>query len=120
MPVRLLQTNLMKSKGKSKSPGRPLHFLKEWREFRHLTQEALAAAVGTSKSVISLIESGGRKLSDKWARRLAIPLKVRPGWLLDQDPYEMSTSILEVWGSIPEDQQAQAIMVLKTFVKKSQ
>lgn len=111
----------MKSKAKPKRQKRPLdkppHFLKEWREHKQLTQEQLADLVGTDKSVISLLESGGRGLSDKWARRLAEALQIKPGWLLDHSPDSLPTSIFEVWAAIPDDRQAQAIRVLQTFTK---
>jgi len=109
----------MKKKGKSGKSAQPDHFLKEWREFRRMTQEQLADAVDTTKGVISLLESGDRGLSDKWARRLAPALQTQPGWLLDYDPETLPTSILEVWASIPADQQEQAIKVLQTFIKKA-
>lgn len=93
----------------------PLHYLLQWREYRSMTQEALAEAVGTTKGVISLLESGNRGLSDKWARRLAPALRTRPGWLLDHDPHTLPSDILEVWSAIPVERQAQAIKVLETF-----
>lgn len=65
-----------------------LHYLRQWREFRRMTQEQLADAVGTSKAVISLLESENRGLSDKWAHRLAKPLRTTPGALFDYDPQE--------------------------------
>lgn len=103
---------------KKRKSEQPLHFLKEWREFRSLTQEQLASEVGTDKSVISLLESGGRGLSDKWARRLAGPLRTSAGMILDHDPNRLPTSILEIWGEVPEDQKDQARAVLETFRKR--
>lgn len=103
---------------KKHKPDQPLHFLKEWREFRGFTQENLAEAVGTDKSVISLLESGGRGLSDKWARRLSGPLRTSAGMILDHDPNSLATSILEIWGEVPDDQKAQAQAVLETFRKR--
>lgn len=105
----------MTKNGKPKKRAAPLHFLKEWREFRELSQEQLADSVGTTKGVISLIESGDRGLSDKWARRLAPALRTRPGWLLDHDPNSIPSDLLEVWSAIPVERQSQAIKVLETF-----
>lgn len=111
-----MQTSHMAKKAPPKKTG-PLHFLKEWREFREMSQEALADAIvpKTTKGVISLIESGDRGLSDKWARRLAPALRTRPGWLLDHDPHTLPTDILEVWSAIPVERQVQALQVLETF-----
>lgn len=106
---------------------KPLHYLKEWREFRRLTQEALADAVETTKGTISLLEKGAnprsggvraQSLSDKWARRLAIPLKTTAGMLFDHDPNSLPTDILEIWTSIPDEVKPQAKIILETFRRK--
>jgi transcriptional regulator with XRE-family HTH domain len=121
---------------RTKGPERPLHFLKEWREFRNMTGEQLANAVNeyepglnTNKGTISLLEGGARpeptlpgaqkkraqRLSDKWAKRLAAALKTTPGMLLDHDPNTLGTDILEIWGNIPDDVKPQALTILETF-----
>ena len=92
--------------------------LRAWREHRRLTQTKLAEAVGTTGAVISLLESGERGLSDKWLRRLAPVLGTSSGHLLDVDPHDISTDILEIWAEIPEDRREQARDVLKAFRTK--
>jgi transcriptional regulator with XRE-family HTH domain len=77
------------------------NFVKQWREFRGLTQARLAEAVGTTGAVISLIESGRRRLSDKWANKIAPVLSTRPGHLFDTDPNEADLDILEIWTELP-------------------
>lgn len=108
----------MASKGKSKKAAASLNYLREWREFRHMTQEQLAVEAKTTKAVISLLESGDRGLSDKWLRRLAGPLRARPGWILDHDPNDLPTNVFDAWAAIPEEMQSQALRVLETFSKK--
>lgn len=103
------------AKGKGNEREGPLHFLREWREFRRMTQQQLADAVDTDKSVISLLESGGRGLSDKWARRLAPALHTTPGYLLDHDPEDLPTSILDIWADIPEENRDMAVRALEIF-----
>lgn len=98
-------------------PPRPLHYLKEWREFRQMTQEKLAELVGTDKSVISLKETGNRGLGDKWARRFAPHLQTTPGWIIDHDPNDLPTDILEIWNDIPDEAKPQAAAVLRTFAR---
>lgn len=125
--VCVLQTNYMARKVKSELPPAPLHFLKEWREFRKLTQEQLADAVDTNKSQIWLLEASAfekgeknkRGLSPKWARRLAKALRIQPGWLLDHDPNNLSPDLIEVWAGIPKDRQDQAIKTLQSFMRKT-
>ena len=100
-----------------RSPER--NYLRAWREHRHMTQTKLAEAVGTTGAVISLLEAGERGLSDKWLRRLAPVLGTRPGHLLEVDPNDVSTDILDIWNQIPEAQREQAKDVLRTFRAKS-
>ena len=89
--------------------------LRAWREHRGLTQARLAEAVGTTGAVISLLESGDRGLSDKWLRKLAPVLGTRPGHLLELDPAEASSDIMDIWADIPEERRDQAREVLATF-----
>lgn len=91
------------------------NFLRAWREHRKMTQVALAEAIGTTGAVISLLEAGERRLSDKWLRRIAPVLKTRPGHLLELDPADAPSDILEIWAEIPEERREQARDVLRTF-----
>ena len=91
------------------------NYLRPWREFKGLTQAKLAEAIGTTGAVISLIEAGERRLSDKWANKIAPVLGIR----VDTDPNDIDTDILEIWTEIPEDRRNQAREVLKTFRVKA-
>lgn len=91
--------------------------LRAWREFRRMSQAELAEQAGTTASVISLLESGDRKLSPKWLNRLAPPLHTTPGYMLDHDPNDLATNVLEVWASIPTEDRAQALKVIEAFRK---
>ena len=78
------------------------NYLRAWREYRGMTQAQLAAVVGTEGSVISLLESGDRGLSDRWLRPLAHALKTTPGVLLDFDPQTVDEVMLELWSRAPD------------------
>jgi len=52
------------------------HPIKVWREYRELSQEALADTVGVGKSYISQIESGKKNGSAKRLKAIANTLKV--------------------------------------------
>lgn len=80
-----------------------------------MTQDELAAAVETSKSVISDLERGNLQLSPKWLRRLAPVLKTQPGHILDHDPADLDNDVLEIWASIKDKEQA--LLVLKSFAR---
>lgn len=81
--------------------GRGSNHLRAWREHRGLTQSQLAAIIGTEGSVISLLESGTRGLSDKWLQRLAKALEVPPGLLLDVEPGAVDAAMLDLWARVP-------------------
>lgn len=101
----------------SRTPER--NYLRAWREHRRMTQTKLAEAVGTTGAVISLLESGDRGLSHKWLAKLAPVLGTRTGHLLEVDPNDVSSDILEIWADIPEDRREQARDVLKAFRVKA-
>lgn len=94
---------------------RPPHFLREWREFREMTQEELADAIGTSKSVISDMERNKLQLSPKWARRIAPVLQTQPGYLVDYAPDDLDTDIIDIWAHIPDGDKPTALRVLESF-----
>lgn len=61
----------------------PKTFMKEWRQFRWMTQQALADKVGTSKSLISRYETGSFDMSTPMQWRILEALDIRPDelWL---------------------------------------
>lgn len=60
--------------------------LKEIREARGITQEALAAALGVSYSTIQKWEHGNREFSGKWLKELASYLDCSVDEILDISP----------------------------------
>ena len=97
--------------GKNAGP----NYLRAWREHRRMTQEELAAEVGTTGAVISLLEEGKRGLSAKWLRKLAPILNTTPGHLLDHNPGELPSDIFDIWSHIEERERPRALRVLETF-----
>lgn len=93
------------------------NYLGAWRRFRKMSQEALADSVGTTKAVISLLESGQRPLSAKWLRKLAPVLGTTPGHLLDHDPNDMSADIFDIWMAADQRQRRQLSDIARTIVK---
>lgn len=91
------------------------NYLQAWRKFRRMSQEELADAVGTTKAVVSLLESGQRPLSAKWLRKFAPVLKTSVGYLLDHDPEQLPTDVIEIWGHIEERDRPRALRVLESF-----
>ena len=91
------------------------NYLQAWRKFRRMTQEELAEAIGTTTPVISLLESGQRPLSAKWLRRIAPVLDTTPGFLLDHDPDELPTDVIDIWNHIADRDKPRALKVLQAF-----
>jgi transcriptional regulator with XRE-family HTH domain len=91
------------------------NYLKQWRKKAGLSQEELADKVGTTKSVISLLESEGRPLSAKWLRKLAEALDTTPGRILDINPEEASADILDIWDHIGAKERPTAVRVLRSL-----
>lgn len=94
---------------------KPPHYLREWRHFRRMTQQELADEIGTSKTVISEMERGNLQLSPKWLRKMAPVLKTQPGYILDHDPNDLDSDIIDIWGRIDERDKEQALRVLRSF-----
>ncbi|MEM8695235.1 MAG: helix-turn-helix transcriptional regulator [Pseudomonadota bacterium] len=93
------------------------NFLKAWREYRGLSQAQLAEMVGTASNMISYLENGDRALTAKWLRRLAPALDTTPGMLLEHDPNDLDTDIIDIWASIEERDKDRARQVLVAFRK---
>jgi transcriptional regulator with XRE-family HTH domain len=89
--------------------------LKAWRRHRGLTQAQLAEHVGTKASVISLLESGDRRLSPKWLRPLAEALHAPMGAFLEYGPGDGLADFLDAWAAVPESERPQAAGILRTF-----
>lgn len=99
------------------------NYLKAWRLFRKgkdgkpMTQEELAEKVGTNANMIGYLESGERGLSAKWLRKLAPALDTTPGMILDHDPNDLDSDIIDIWAHADQRQQRQLTDIAKTLVK---
>lgn len=93
------------------------NYLKEWREFRKMSQASLAKAVDTTQHMIAYLESGERGLSAKWLRRLAPALNTTPGMLLDHNPNALDSDIIDIWAHASERQQRQLSDIAKTLLR---
>jgi transcriptional regulator with XRE-family HTH domain len=113
-PISAALQNASMDEGKN---GGPNH-LQAWREFRRMSQERLGELVGTTGAVISLLEAGERGLSAKWLRRLAPVLGTTPGHLLDHDPNELESDVIEMWTHAPIEQKRQLYEITRTIMKE--
>ena len=77
--------------------------LKILRDERKLTQDELAALVKTTQPTIQRIETGVRKLNERWIMKLATALQCHPGELFAPLPIEIG----------PEPIERQAVMLAR-------
>lgn len=95
-------------------------FIREWREHRGLTQQALGDGLDppASAGTISSYESGKREVSMDRLRQIADALKTTPGSILDGPPRAVvPVEVINIWDRIPFESRDQAKDILKTFAK---
>jgi transcriptional regulator with XRE-family HTH domain len=79
----------------SRERGEYRFYLKEWRQFRGLSQEDLAAALKTSKGEISRYERGHRAYSLLVQFRLAKALSIKPWQFFFPPEFKSADAMLE-------------------------
>jgi transcriptional regulator with XRE-family HTH domain len=87
--------------------------IRELREARHLTLDQVAAAAETSRQQVHRLETGARRLTVGWMRRLAPVLAVPPAALLiDPVPERVELAknyeeevLLRWWRKLPRSEQ---------------
>lgn len=98
--------------------GGPNH-LRAWMEFRKVKGVELAKSLGgnVTPGMVSDLVNSNRALSAKWLRRLAPHLGTTPGMLLDHDPSELDSDILEIWATASNRQKRQLSEIARTILK---
>ena len=92
------------------------HFVKEWRKFRGLTQEALAEKADMSPTNLSQLENNRQRYSAEGLERLAEALHCEPAQLLMVDPTK-DDSMWSIWDRAKPAERQQIIAVAKALVK---
>jgi transcriptional regulator with XRE-family HTH domain len=105
MPVRY--------RGKS---ARGRHFIKEWREYRMLTQEALAERLNMSAANLSRVETGRQPYTQDLLEALADALRTDPASLLMRNPNDPE-AIWTIWDQAKPGQRRQIVEIAKTLLK---
>lgn len=84
-------------------------YLREWRQFRQLTQEKLADRVGITKQHVSDLERSRRQYNQALLEAFAEALMCDPADLLVRDPTAPQEQALKVLNSfIPEGKRKRA------------
>lgn len=96
-------------------------FLRQWREYRGLTQQELADRTGRTKGYISNIERGESRYNEDVLEELAAALLCESWELIGRDPTaedDSTSGIVDIWDHIPAGNRQQARQILETFTDK--
>ena len=96
--------------------GGPNH-LRAWMRFRKVKGAKLAEALGITPGMVSDLANSNRALSAKWLRRIAPALNTTPGLLLDHDPNDLDSDIIDIWVNADRDRRRQITEVAKALVR---
>lgn len=100
---------------------RPLHYLREWREFKGWSQEELGEMVDVHQSKIARLESGKRALKAGFLRDLARVFGVPPSALLDVDPSSedgaQTASMLLAWNELTNSQRSDVLRMVQALAR---
>lgn len=100
---------------KKRNPERnPGHFIREWREFRNLSQERVAERVGLSVPQVSRIETGNQGYRRETLEKFAQALGCDPADLLRPPPIEGAESEFEAYvKKLDAGRRKRALAILK-------
>lgn len=95
-------------------PQRRRWFLRQWREYRNLTQEALAERIGVTQGLISHLENNRTNYTRELLEALADGLGCEPADLLMRDPTDPEAP-WSIWDTLPPLQRRQVVEIMKTL-----
>lgn len=93
-------------------------FIKQWIDYRGLTQAVFAARIPISESQLSLILSGKRQYTQAFLERAAEELTTDPASLLMRDPTK-DDGLWTIWEGLEPAQRRQAAAVIDALKKAS-
>lgn len=96
------------------------HFIRQWREYRGLTQEKLAERIERSRGLVSQLESNTTNYTAETLEALAFALQCDTWDLLNVDPSKEGqvVDILDLLRQASPEQQAQALGYVQGLVRK--
>lgn len=96
------------------SNSRPF-YLKQWREYRGLSQQRLADRIESSKGYISDLERGIRRYNQDLLEALADALNCDPADLLIRDPSDPE-GIWSIWDQVPKTERPRLVAMIRALV----
>lgn len=97
-------------------PQRRRLFLKEWRKFRGMTQEALAEAAGMSIGNVNHLERANQNYTQEALESLAEALRCEPAHLIMVDP-SRDDAMWSIWERAKEGERKMIVDIAKTITK---
>lgn len=94
-------------------------FLREWREYRGLTQEQASERLNVSRTLLSKIERAKSPYTQGFMEAAAEAYGCDVADLIMRDPSSPIWSIYDTLKSLPRDQQEQVDAIVKTFRRAS-
>lgn len=91
-----------------------VHFIKQWRKHRGLSQEQLAERIGMNRAYLSKIESGKRRYDQPFLEAAAEVLRCEPADLIMRDPTDPD-GIWSIWEQLRPVERAQVVEIAKTL-----
>jgi len=91
------------------------HFIREWRNFRGLSQDQVGQLVSRDHSSIGKLENGKTRYTEETLIEIAKALRVTPGELLDIDPTTENLEFLQEIKLLTPDQRRRATGLLRAF-----
>lgn len=91
-------------------------FIKEWRQFRRLTQQQLGDAIDKDASQISNIESGRSNYTQETLEAIADALDCEPADLLVRHPQDPD-GIWAVWDQAKAQERRTIVELARTILK---
>ncbi len=92
------------------------HYIREWREFRGMTQDALAEEIGMTKASISRVENHKQPYSQVMLESIARALNTTAADLIGHDP-RADDPMRPLWDIADSDQRLQIAAVAEALLK---
>ena len=91
-------------------------FLRQWREYRNLTQDDLAERLGTSKASISRIEAGQQAFTQDFLEACADALRTDPASLLMRNPTD-EEAVWSLWDKAKVGDRKMIENIVRSVIK---
>jgi transcriptional regulator with XRE-family HTH domain len=94
-------------------------YLREWRDYRGLTQQQLGDRVNMTKGRISELENRKRRYNEDMLAVLADALRCEIWELIGRNPLIEPEPVTHIWDRIPAQNREQARRTLESFTDDS-